>query len=83
LKRYLAGTGTDTEELKRELDVVESKVREFREYLLKLELLRREGKVTDKVYQELKNMYSKELEKYENELKRIREELEKFEVQKL
>jgi len=63
--------------------VVESKVREFREYLLKLELLRREGKVTDKVYQELKNMYSKELEKYENELKRIREELEKFEVQKL
>ncbi|MEM4005159.1 MAG: hypothetical protein QXM43_05945, partial [Desulfurococcaceae archaeon] len=70
VEAVVAGTAADTEEFKRELEVVEGKVREYREYLLKLELLHQEGKVTDEVYQELKNIYSRELEKYENELKK-------------
>jgi len=58
-----------------EIMTLEGKIREFREYLSKLELLRQEGKVTDKVYQELKNMYSKELKKYENKLEELRKRL--------
>ncbi|MEM4005158.1 MAG: hypothetical protein QXM43_05940 [Desulfurococcaceae archaeon] len=63
-----------------EIIALEGKVREYREYLLKLELLHQEGKVTDEVYQELKNIYSRELEKYENELKKRLAKEEKTQV---
>ncbi|MEM2186638.1 MAG: hypothetical protein QXT37_06675 [Thermofilaceae archaeon] len=58
-----------------EIMTLEGKIREFREYLSKLELLRQEGKVTDEVYQELKNTYSRELKKYENKLEELRKRL--------
>lgn len=65
------------EELKHELETVEEKIRKYREYLSKLEEKRKKGEVTDLVYIVLKDTYSKELEKHEEELKTIKEKLDK------
>ena len=59
-----------------EIEVLEAKIRELRKYLLKLEQLHEKGEVTDEVYQELKNEYSKELKKYEFALEELKKRLE-------
>ncbi|MEM0023459.1 hypothetical protein [Thermofilum sp.] len=64
------------------MEAAESKIREYRNFLLKLEQLHEKGGVTDEVYQELKKIYSKELEKYEEELKKIKGKLDKIKIQK-
>jgi len=59
-----------------EIEALEAKIRELKEYLLKLEQLHEKCGVTDEVYQELKKIYSKELEKYEVALDELKKRLE-------
>ncbi|MEM3974312.1 MAG: hypothetical protein QW320_08095 [Ignisphaera sp.] len=59
-----------------DIETLEGRIRELREYLLRLEQLHEMGEITDEVYQELKNTYSKELERYEAELEESKKKLE-------
>lgn len=72
----------EIERINREAEVLESKVREYLGYLMKLEHMHEKGEMTDEAYQYLKTMYTSELEKYKIELEELNKKIMKLEEER-